>query len=382
MGIVIGTYCSVAKRNTYIYPKNIPGYITPDPQILTEDEQRFTFKYTPIEYNISYELNGGTIDPSITFKDKYTVEEEYIPTSPSKENYTFMGWNPAKINKGTTGDITFSAIWSDNAILVTGSEFNSMIDQAFDKSTVMAIQISSTKPDTPNKINVSSTSIPIQAWFSNGTIMLYSTSPIWCNDNMSHAFEGMDLLRDISDFSKINTKEGMNINKLFYGCSLLSDVSAIEDWSNGVFSNFDDAFTGTSALDTGRVPSWHRWSVVVHYMSSTGREIESETATYIPGQTVYAKLITAYNIDTNSIVITDPNIEYSFIYIPVNYSIRYETDGGTIPSTAKTSYTIEDGAYTPPEAIKAGYRFVSWNPTKINVGDYGNVVFIASYASE
>ena len=63
-------------------------------------------------------------------------------------------------------------------------------------------------------------------------------------------------------------------------------------------------------------------------------------------------------------------------------SIRYETDGGTIPSTAKTSYTIEDGAYTPPEAVKAGYRFISWNPTKINVGDYGNVVFIASYASE
>ena len=78
MGIVIGTYCSVAKRNTYIYPKNIPGYIAPDPQILTEDEQRFTFKYTPIEYNISYELNGGTIDPSITLKDKYTVEEEYF----------------------------------------------------------------------------------------------------------------------------------------------------------------------------------------------------------------------------------------------------------------------------------------------------------------
>ena len=54
MGIVIGTYCSVAKRNTYIYPKNIPGYITPDPQILTEDEQRFTFKYTPIEYSKIY----------------------------------------------------------------------------------------------------------------------------------------------------------------------------------------------------------------------------------------------------------------------------------------------------------------------------------------
>ena len=29
MSIIIGKYCGVAKRDTYIYPKEINGYITP-----------------------------------------------------------------------------------------------------------------------------------------------------------------------------------------------------------------------------------------------------------------------------------------------------------------------------------------------------------------
>ena len=382
MGKVIGTYCSVARRNEYIYPKEIVGYITPDPQILTEEGQRFTFTYTPIDYNITYNLNGGSFDDSVVLKTTYTVEEDYIPQAPSKENYTFIGWSPSSIEKGTIGDIEFVAQWSDNAILVDGPTLNTILDEAFDKSTIMSISISSNKPDTPNRIDVSSTSVPIYAWYSNGAIMLYSASNIWCNEDMSHAFEGFDLLRDISSLSRFGTKSNMNINSIFKGCSLLGDVSAVDNWADGEFSDFTDAFTGTSALEASRVPSWYSWSVNVQYVSSTGKVINSQVMNCIPGQTLYAPNITAYNADTQSVVITNKDLTYTFTYIPVNYSIQYNTDGGTIPSTAKTNYTIEDGEYTPPEAVKSGYTFVKWNPEKIELGDYGNVVFIANYTSE
>ena len=286
MGKVIGTYCSVARRNEYIYPKDIPGYIAPEPQILTEEGQRFTFTYTPIEYNIEYNLNGGSFDDSIVLKTKYTVEDNYVPAAPSKENYTFMGWNPASIKEGTTGDITFVAQWSDNAILVSGSNINQMLDEAFDKTTIMAIQISSTRPDTPNRIDLS------------------SISGIWCNPDMSHAFEGFELLRDINDLSKFGTKSGMNINSIFKGCSLLGDVSAVENWAEQTFIDFTDAFTGTAALEASRVPSWYSWTVPVHYVSSTGKVLQNLSMNCIPGQTLYAPNITAYNADTQSIVIT------------------------------------------------------------------------------
>lgn len=382
MGTVIGRYCSVAKRNTYVYPKDIKGYVTPDPQILTEDGQQFIFKYSPIEYNINYNLNGGYFDESLNPLYKYTVETEYIPPVPSKEGYTFTGWNPNSITKGHTGDITITANWSDNAILVTGSNLNSLIDNKFDKTTIMSIQISSIKPDTSNIINLSNTSTPIQAWCSNGTLFLYSTVRIHCNNDMSSAFEGFSLLRNISDLNKLETNSGMKITNLFKDCRLLGDVSAVENWANGQFSDFTDAFTNTTALEAGRIPSWYIWNVKVHYISSTGIEIETTNIDCVPGQTLYAKNIVAYNKDTDSVVITSKDLEYTFTYIPVNYSITYNTDGGTMPTSAKTSYTIEDGAYTPPAAIKSGYVFIKWNPERIEVGDYGNVLFIANYASE
>ena len=34
MGKNIGKFCSVAKKGTIILPKNIPGYVTPEGQVL------------------------------------------------------------------------------------------------------------------------------------------------------------------------------------------------------------------------------------------------------------------------------------------------------------------------------------------------------------
>jgi len=381
MSIIIGKYCGVARRDTYIYPKQIEGYTTPEPQILTTDGQNFTFKYTPIDYTVSYNLNGGEFDISDNPRSTYNIETDYIPPVPHKEGYTFIGWSPNAIKPGFTGNMTFTANWSDNAILLPGATLNSTISAAYDKTTIMAIKISSTRPDV-STINLSSTNTPIQAWYSNGTLFFYSTVNICCNQDMSSAFEGFELLRDIEDLSRFTTKSNMKITNLIKDCRLLGDISAVEDWADGVFSDFTDAFTNTPALDAGRVPSWYSWTVVVHYISSTGRTIETVNTTCIPGQTLYAKNITAYNADTQSVVITSKDLEYSLTYIPVNYLISYDTDGGTIPSSAKTSYTIEDGAYTPPEAVKSGYRFVKWNPERIENGDYGNIRFIANYVSE
>ena len=78
--IVIGSFCSTAEKDTYVYPKEIPGYVAPEPQILKEDNQQFNFIYTPIEYSIGYNLDGGEID--VDLKSSYTIEDDtYTPCS-------------------------------------------------------------------------------------------------------------------------------------------------------------------------------------------------------------------------------------------------------------------------------------------------------------
>ena len=76
-------------------------------------EKTFTANWTAIAYDITYNLNGGTNDPSNP--STYTVEDPTITLAdPTKDGYTFLGWEPTdNIPAGSTGDKAFTATWSD-----------------------------------------------------------------------------------------------------------------------------------------------------------------------------------------------------------------------------------------------------------------------------
>lgn len=73
----------------------------------------------PIEYNIAYELNGGTLS---TDKRVYTVEDYTLPTC-EKEGYTFKGWtlNGKAVEdlKGLTGDVKLVANFEIKTFTIT-----------------------------------------------------------------------------------------------------------------------------------------------------------------------------------------------------------------------------------------------------------------------
>lgn len=77
------------------------------------------------EYNIIYDLDGGdnNQNPSV-----YTIESSFSLNEPTKEGYTFIGWTTKdqtiptkniKVDKGTTGNLTFTANWVANKYNVT-----------------------------------------------------------------------------------------------------------------------------------------------------------------------------------------------------------------------------------------------------------------------
>ena len=73
----------------------------------------YTAEWEAIVYNITYELNGGE-----NHKDNpnsYTIEDTPLTIGDAtKDGYTFLGWEEGNtIAEGSTGDKTFTAIWSD-----------------------------------------------------------------------------------------------------------------------------------------------------------------------------------------------------------------------------------------------------------------------------
>ena len=90
-------------------------FIMPDAAVTISGE------FKPIEYKITYNLDGGT--NSTANPSTYTVEGGFTLTAPTKSGYTFLGWSfnnnsdiikEVTVKAGSTGDVTFTAHWSYN----------------------------------------------------------------------------------------------------------------------------------------------------------------------------------------------------------------------------------------------------------------------------
>ena len=86
----------------------------------------YTANWTPKTYSISYTLNSGTVSGNPT---SYTIETAtFTLKNPTRTNYTFTGWTGSNgtspettvtIEKGSTGDKSYTANWSQNVISYT-----------------------------------------------------------------------------------------------------------------------------------------------------------------------------------------------------------------------------------------------------------------------
>ncbi|MCM1120297.1 MAG: InlB B-repeat-containing protein [bacterium] len=90
-------------------------------------DKSFWAKWTPTDYNISYDLDGGTVTGNPT---EYTIESSAITlVNPTKTGYSFGGWSgtdltgsnnmSVTISAGSTGDREYKAHWTAADYTVT-----------------------------------------------------------------------------------------------------------------------------------------------------------------------------------------------------------------------------------------------------------------------
>ncbi len=78
--------------------------------------------WTPVVYEISYDLDGGEF--SASEKAEYTIEDEFNLVDATKVGYTFLGWYLGNelvesVKVGTTGELNFKAKWQINKYTIT-----------------------------------------------------------------------------------------------------------------------------------------------------------------------------------------------------------------------------------------------------------------------
>lgn len=76
-------------------------------------DKTLTANWTPINYSIAYNLDGGSVATSCT-PTSYTINSAtFTPNcTPTRSGYSFSGWTPANVPSGSTGNKTFTANWT------------------------------------------------------------------------------------------------------------------------------------------------------------------------------------------------------------------------------------------------------------------------------
>jgi len=122
-------------KNEMLNPKYNSNY--------TEERKVLGIYYWKVDnYNISYDLNGGSIPSNKTNPSKYNVDTNTITlNNPTKTGYTFTGWTGANGNtpqtnvtiaKGTIGNKSYIANWEkipDKHIISFDSNGGSDVDE-------------------------------------------------------------------------------------------------------------------------------------------------------------------------------------------------------------------------------------------------------------
>ena len=200
--------------------------------------------WTPINYPITYELNGGYEYNNVR---SYTIEtEDFTLQDPSKSDYEFLGWTwegqsePIKnvtISKGSYGEKTFTANWAMIVYVTSGNTITGLTATGRGLTTI----------EIPSEIDgVAITSIREYAFLGcrGLTSVTIPNSVTSIGDN---AFWGCSGLTSVTIGNSV-TSIGSGA---FSGCSELTSVAI----PNSVTSIGMSAFNGCSGLTSITIPN-------------------------------------------------------------------------------------------------------------------------------
>ena len=333
-------------------------------------EKTFTANWTPINYAITYNLNGGTnaqANPAT-----YTIEDEVTLADPSRLGYTFNGWSDGgTIAQGSTGEKTFVASWTviDYAITYT---LNGGTNDGNNPATYTVEDEIELAAPTRN-------GYAFAGWSDGGVIAKGSTGAktfvaSWTPINYTITYT-------------LNGGTNAQANPATYTIEdevVLADPTRLGYTFNG-WTEGDTIELGSTGAKTFTAT----WTIIrypINYNLGGAENDENNPATYTVEDEItlaaLSKVGYTFNGWSNGGVIAAGSTgEKTFTanWTAINYQITYNLNGGTNSVNNPATYTIEDEvALADPSRL--GYTFTGWsNDGTIARGSTGEKSFTASW---
>lgn len=395
--------------------------ITSTASVDISSDTTFYAHWTPVESTVNFDANGGTV--TTTSKKVYYEQTIGDMPTPTRNGYTFKGWCTDKNGAGgyitsdyeipwsTSTTSTLYAQWTINiyknkydhwAWGFTNNEGNNSAKNAFKLQTTYGEETYN-EEFTPNASY--GLTVPNGYYLANGFKNNQITGS-WQTFNFGTKLTQPSYVMNFEyDYYPTNYTITYNLNggtnnssnpstyNVLYGVTFATPtktgydfvgwydangnkITGINEGCNATFSDTADLYSKLKTRKTGNVSITANWTPHNYTISynlnggtannKTSYTIENEKFTLnAPTKKGYTFAgWTGSNGTTaqKSVSIdkgTTGNKSYTANWTPINYTITYNLDGGTI-SGQKTSYTIETATFTLPQPTKKGCTFVGW----------------------
>ncbi len=330
----------------------------------------FTATWTPVKYDITYVLNGGTNDKANP--SGYTIEDEVTLKEPSRVGYAFAGWKEGNtIEIGSTGAKTFTATWTPVRYDITYVLNGGTNDKANPSGYTVEDEVTLKDPTRSNYI--------FSGWKEGDSIPLGSTG------NKTFTATWTPVRYDITYVLNGGTNDKANPS----GYTIEDKVTLKNPTRAGyVFAGWKEGNT-IEVGSTGAKTFTAAWTPVrydISYMlnggtndkaNPSGYTIEDEVTLNDPTRVGY---VFAGWKEGDSIALGSIGAKtFTATWTPVRYDIAYVLNGGTNDKANPSGYTIEDEV-TLKDPTRVGYVFAGWKEgDSIALGSIGAKTFTAAW---
>ena len=362
-----------------------------------------TANWTPIKYNIKYELDGGVL--STTNPTEYTVETEtFTLNNPTKEGYIFKGWSTSltstssynatmTVEKGSTGDKEFRAVWqiitynisynlnggtltnvsNPTSYNITTETFT--LNNPTRKGYTFAGWTGSNGNTAQTSVSITKGSMENKSYTANWTPIKYNIK-YELDGGVLSAANPTEYTIETETFTLNNpTKEGYIFKGWSTSLTSTSSYNATMTVEKG--STGDKEFRAVWQIITYNISYNLNGGTLTNVSNPTSYNITTETFTLNnptrKGYTFAGWTGSNGNTAQTSVSITKGSMEnksYTANWTPIKYNIKYELDGGVLSAANPTEYTIETETFTLNNPTKEGYTFKGWSTSLTSTSSY------------
>ena len=360
------------------------GWDTAIPATMPAHNMTITAQWTVNQYTITFDTDGGSEVAPITQDYGSAIT---APADPTREGYTFAGWDTAIPATMPAHNMTITAQWTVNQYTITYDLDGGTAEGNPDTYTVETDAFTLKNPTRPG--------YTFTGWSGTGLTgedNLTVTIPKGSTGNRSYtthwSLNTYSITYDLNGGTASGNPTSYTVESATITLNQPTKTGyTFTGWSGTDLTGEDNLTVTIPAGSTGDRSYTAHWSLNTYSITydldggtASGNPdfytVESSTITLNPPTRTGYTFIGWSGTDlsgSDNLTVTIPagsigNRSYTAHWSLNTYSITYDLNGGTA-SGNPTSYTVESATITLNQPTKTGYTFTGWSGTDLTGED-------------